>query len=475
MKTLRARLVLEFLAVSLVAVILVWAGAVWATRNTFASYLVKQRQARASAIALVLARYYETYGSWDQVGFLLSVGSVGYSGRGMGRGMGSMMDPPSERIILFDAGGSVVYDSLPGYEPVPEELKASAQKIKVNGITVGYVAVVSASAVRGALGRLEEDFLTKVQSALTVSGLVSFSMALVLGARMSLRLARPIERLKDASVKMAKGRFGERVECEDPGIPQEIQELIKAFNAMSQELESVEKKRQELMRDIAHEIRTPLTILSGNLEAIATGVIELDEDTLKVMSGEISRLSGLLSNLEELDRASSGYNFNPRAVSPESLVQKAASSVQGVAGTRSIRVDTFIEGGLPYVFADPDRVQQVFSNLLSNAIRYTPTGGWVKIEARKDSSHKWVVFTVRDSGPGIPDEDMPRVFERFFRGDRSRSRATGGWGLGLAIAKSLVEGSGGSIWVEKDPEGGAAFSFTLPVFVGRPPGENLGE
>lgn len=464
MKNLRTHLVVRFLVISFTAVLLVWIGSVWATRNTFQSYLHKQQEARTSFLVPVLVRYYETYGSWEGVELLFSYIFAGNYHQGMGRGPGGPVMQSPDRVILFDARGTVVYDSFPDNEPSPEDIKTLAMDITVGDAKVGSVLVVRTPPIARALGRLEKDFLSKVQRAITISGIVSFILALILGIRLSCGLARPIERLRDASEKVARGKFGEKVEIEDSRIPDEVKELVRAFNRMSSELESIERKRRDLMRDIAHEIRTPLTILSGNLEALSAGIVKFDNDTLKAMSEEVARLTGLVENLRELDQASSGHNFNPRPVDPNSLIQKAASSIQGIAGKRQIRIEVSPEKGLPEVNADPDRVQQVFSNLLSNAIRYTPPGGWIKLSARKDPGREQVIFTVRDSGPGISGDDMTRIFERFFRSDPSRARMTGGWGLGLAIAKGLVEASGGTIWVEKDEEGGAKFSFTLPIY-----------
>jgi len=470
-KSLRWRLLSQFVLVVLVGIAVVWIGASWITRRTLEDYMLEQQRGRAEALAWVLAGWYEAYGTFSGIEEAVSVGLPGSPRRGMGKGL-CPPAPVGDRVVVFDARGKVVYDSYPEEGVVPDPVKQRAVDIVVDQVKVGSVLV--APPASRILGQLEEDFLRRVKRALTVSAAISLFLALVLATGMSQKLIDPIEKLRDAAEKVSKRQFGEVVRINPKDHPQEIYELVNAFNSMSTDLALSEERKRELLRDIAHEIRTPLTILSGNLEAVSEGVTQLDEETLKSMSEEVSRLSALVASLRELDEAREGRGFDLEPVTPSSLVQKAFLSVQGAAAKLGISVETWVEEGLPLVRADPFRVQQVFSNLLSNALRYTPRGGSIRIEAScgKKVSHALlrqaardaVVFSVKDSGPGIPDEDIPKVFERFFRGDRSRSRATGGSGLGLAIARSLVEGMGGTIWAENRPEEcGSVFSFTLPV------------
>jgi signal transduction histidine kinase len=458
--SLRIRLVSGFLTVVLLGVVSVWIGAFWATRTTFQSYLTKQHEARALALSSILAQYYQAYGSWDGVESLFIDVGWGHHGRGMGR---IQQTASTDRVVVFGMAGDVVLDTRADCIPAASALKGAAVDITLNGVTVGSVAVALPSPTAGTLGILEDEFLSRVEKALAVTGLLSLVAALAIGLRMSLRLAKPIESLEQAAGEVAKGRLGKDVSIDNRGVPGEVERLIQAFNTMSHELEQADTNRKELTRDLAHEIRTPLTILQGNLEAISIGASELDKDTLQSMLEEVSRLSGLVDNLTELDRISRGYELSPEPVLCEVLIQKAVSSVQGMAERNSFSVKTGVERDLGYVYADPGTIQQVFSNLLSNAIRYTPKQGVIEVGARRHSPSQ-VLFWVRDSGPGINENDISRIFERFYRGDPSRTRSTGGSGLGLAIVKGLVESSGGSIWAENHLEGGAVFYFTLPTF-----------
>ncbi len=286
-------------------------------------------------------------------------------------------------------------------------------------------------------------------------------VALFFAIRLSKGISSPIEALRDASSKVAQGDFGHQV-ADVPGAPMDVRELLRSFNYMSEELKSQEQNKREFLSDVAHEVRTPLTIIKGNLEAISLGVSEPDAETLDSMSNEVTRLEGLLSNLDQLDTIGVLPDLTTAAVPPAELVRKAISSAQGAASGKGISLEQSVQEGLPEVQADQDSVSQVFSNLLSNAFRYTPPGGEVTIKAFKDSD-RFVTFQVTDTGTGISPQDLPRVFERFYRGDKSRTRATGGSGLGLAIAKRAVERQGGTIWAESVLGNGSTFSFTLPV------------
>ncbi len=462
MTGVRGRLILQSVLVCVIGVALVWIGAMWATRDTFHGYVQDQYALRTASLVPVLSRFYELTGGWDGVGLILRLPSA-VQVPGWARRWGYDTDSYDfERIILVDARGYVVYDTAGGRLPVDADILEYAEAITVRGTRVGYV-VVTALSDTGDLGFLEEAFLSRVRRALFVAGGASVAVALFLAVRLSRGISRPIEALRDASSKVAQGDFGHQVK-EVQGAPTDVKELLKSFNYMSGELKSQEQGKRGFLSDVAHEVRTPLTIIKGNLEAISLGAIEPDEETIAAMSDEVTRLEGLLSNLDQLDTFGVLPELTTTSVSPAELVQRALSSVQGIASRKGINLEGSVEDGLPKVHADPDAVRQIFSNLLSNALRYTSTGGAITVKAYEDSAH-YVVFQVTDTGTGISSEDLPRVFERFYRGDKSRSRSTGGSGLGLAIAKSAVERQGGSIWVESVSGEGTSVFFKLPTTV----------
>ncbi len=470
MKTIRGRLVVNYLILVTALVVLVWAGTVWATRSTFESYVAYQQSGRALTLLPALEQFWERQGSWDGVAAVLSRAVMGGRGQGMGgwMRMGGQRTESAAllayRAILRDSQDNVVYDGYPEGGPVPDERWSSATPILADGVKVGTVLVTGTA--DGVLGDFEETFLDSLKLVIGAIALASIVLGLLLSLRFSKDLSRPIERLSGAAAGLAGGLAGSKVELEQSGAPSEISNLVDSFNSMSSQLALSDAKRVDMLRDISHEIRTPLTILSGNLEAVSTGVIKMDSETIATLSGEIDRLRELVKDLDRLEQVVEGGSEGSR-LSPVSLVERAYASVQGAAASKGILVEMKVSPGLPDVWADKDHVQQVFANILSNALRYTPAKGTVAIRAEEregsDSGSKEVLFSITDTGPGIPPEHLSRIFERLFRGDASRARSTGGSGLGLAIAKGLVEGWKGTIWAENVGSGGAAFYFTVPV------------
>lgn len=280
------------------------------------------------------------------------------------------------------------------------------------------------------------------------------------------RIMQPLDRLKLATKNLAEGDLQSRMPPSD--IP-ELEELGDSFNRMADSLENVEQQRRELVSDLTHELRSPLTVVRGYLEQLAEGTIAGDPELYQRLVGETRRLERLTVDLQELSKVEAGYLSIQRQ--PLELYPLLAKLQQRFA-------DQLLEDGpelvlaaqppLPTVLADPDRTEQILVNLIGNAVRYTP-GGAITIDAhlgtdRKDTEKEnllWV--TVTDTGIGIAEEDLPYVFERFWRADKSRSRYSGGTGLGLPIAKRLVELQGGSLTVTSTPGKGSEFSFSLPL------------
>jgi signal transduction histidine kinase len=272
------------------------------------------------------------------------------------------------------------------------------------------------------------------------------------------RVIHPVKLLQQASKRIAKGRYQERLDTKAPG---EIGELATSFNEMAQALESVELKRAELIGNVAHEFRTPLSGLRGYIEGYKDKVFEPDDATLDACIKQLSRLEHLIDDLSLLSRVEAGVeNLSPQPVNAYKLLEQVKESFtpcfaqKGVdlQLVKSIRDDT-------QVFADPHRTLQILSNLVSNGLRYTPLSGrvalWLTVAGNR------LEFHVKDTGPGISAEDLPHVFTRFFRADKSRSES--GSGIGLTIARYFVEAQGGTIHVESKVGEGAHFYFTLPL------------
>ena len=261
----------------------------------------------------------------------------------------------------------------------------------------------------------------------------------------------------------AFGRYGECAPVRDGA--DELGELSQSFNAMARALEEAERRRMEVISDVSHELRTPLSTIRGYMEGLAEGVVEPTEETWTLLYAEFERLGRLVDDLRRLSRAEAGQlDLSIAPVSPAEVVGFTVGGMLPLFDEKGVELKSAVPGDLPSVLADVDRVVQVLSNLLSNALRHTPDGGRVVVEAKAAGDE--VTFEVTDTGTGIAPEHLERLFERFYRVEKSRSRgeARGGSGVGLTISRALVEAIGGRIWAESPGLGeGATFAFTLPV------------
>ncbi|MGJ3249851.1 MAG: sensor histidine kinase [Elainellaceae cyanobacterium] len=288
--------------------------------------------------------------------------------------------------------------------------------------------------------------------------IVGASAAGGLSYLVSKRIVSPLLHIEEITKKIAAGHLEERVPQSE--IP-ELDQLAASFNRMAADLEGVEQDRRELVGDLTHELRTPLTILEGYLEGLADGAIAPSTEIYKLLARETVRIRRLVDDLQELSKMEAGYlpiNAHPFDLMPllTSLIQRFSEQLMEDSPTLRLEYPSDI----PPVWADPARVEQILVNLLSNAIRYT-LSGWIAIQVEADAEYVWI--SVIDTGMGIADEDLPHVFERFWRADRSRDRHSGGTGIGLAISQRLVELQGGTIEVESEREKGSTFRFSLPL------------
>ncbi len=305
-----------------------------------------------------------------------------------------------------------------------------------------------------------EAFREAVATSLVWAASAAALTAIVVGVFVSGRIARPILGMAVASRRIAAGRYAERVASGDPD---ELGQLAASFNEMADALESAERRRRELIGNVAHELRTPIANLQGYVEGLADGVVQPSEETWAFLLGETGRLQRLVEDLQELSRAESRQmSINPKPVAPDRLASLVLARFGPEFAEKGLTLTTATGSKLPRVLADEDRAVQVLGNLLSNALRYTPAGGHVEVSVEHRNGE--VVFSVRDTGIGVAPEHLPHLFERFYRTDRARSRAAGGSGIGLTIARALVEAMGGRIWAESPGPGqGSTFSFALPV------------
>ncbi len=309
-----------------------------------------------------------------------------------------------------------------------------------------------------ALDPIQQGFISSVNHSLLLAVVMGALAAISLTLVFSRRMLRPIEQLTAAARKMEQGDLRQRVTVRSPD---EIGQLSHAFNAMADGLERQEKLRRDMVSDVAHELRTPLTNIRGYLEAVRDGVTSSDPALIESLYDEAMTLNRLINDLQELSLAEANrLPIDRQLVAPSELIQRTAHALLPTAADKQVDLSIQVPQDLPLVEVDPARIGQVLRNLITNALTYTPAGGSVRITAEEHNTS--LVVHVHDTGPGISDEDLPHIFERFYRADRSRNRTTGGSGLGLTIVKQLVEAHGGRVWVESQQGLGSTFSFSLP-------------
>ncbi len=304
-----------------------------------------------------------------------------------------------------------------------------------------------------------DDGPSYVDTAIFFAGFIGLLLALFLSYWLASRLSRPLAELTSAVHGISWGELGKEVEL---GTTTEIAELAEAFNMLSANLRRNEELRRNMVADIAHELRTPLTTLRAQIEALEDGVIQPDHAAIASLMEDALLLSRLVEDLQQLALADAGQlELDLDEVDAAELVRQVATRFEPELAQKSVKLGVEAPAGLPAIRADQARVAQVLNNLVGNALTHATEGGSVVIGARVEGRE--MVFSVADNGPGIAEEDLPFIFERFYRTDRSRARATGGAGLGLSIAKRLVEAHGGTIRAESIKGDGTTVFFTIPL------------
>lgn len=312
---------------------------------------------------------------------------------------------------------------------------------------------------------LFDNFQRAVNESLSLSTLAAFLVAVVVSIFVSRRIVTPVREMMIASRRIAEGHYDERVNVSgDPAKDEldELNQLAVSFNQMAAKLEQMEITRRELIGNVAHELRTPLAAIKGSMEGLIDGVLPAEAATFQQIYREADRLQRLVYDLQELSRVEAGaFELNLRPVPVADLVQAAVARLGRQYTEKGVALQTQLPLDLPPVRADEDRIGQVLLNLVGNALQYTPAGGQVRVSASLRAAE--IYISVSDTGVGITAEHLPLVFTRFYRVDKSRARVGGGSGIGLTIAKHLVEAHGGRIWAESPGPGqGSTFTFTLP-------------
>jgi histidine kinase len=316
------------------------------------------------------------------------------------------------------------------------------------------------------LAETEQNLILAFRNAVLYSVLVAAVGAVVAGIYSSQVLWRtliaPLRRLAENSRRVAQGRYGERVDVSD-ATGEAMTQLVLSFNQMAEALAQTEQQRVALLGNIAHELRTPLTGLKGYLEGLLDDLFPANEETFAGMLHEVNRMSRLIADIQNLSRVEAGQiSLEIRPFLLQEIVTRVVTQLQPQAQATGVTLRLEVPETAVMVQADADRTAQVLLNLVGNALRYTPQNGEALVTIRQGLSE--AVISVADSGVGIPAESLPYLFERFYRVDESRSRASGGSGIGLTIARHLVWAMGGELTAVSEGEGkGSTFAFTLPL------------
>ena len=442
MRSLTLKLVFAFLTIGLISVAIVVLLARQNTRDEFNRFVIDRR---GDDLVTQLTEYYESTGSWNGVQNTITTSST---------------PPPSPRPLYFTIADSSGYAIITGGgfqtgDLIPQQQLSLGIPISTNGKTVG-ILIMSRVPFPG--NSREEEFIQRVNMLLLYSALGASLVALFLGILLSRTLTRPIRELTHATHAIAQGDYDQQVTIHSRD---ELGELAQAFNKMSSELARSINARKQMTADIAHELRTPLSLILGHAEAVHDGVLPPTNENFEIIREEAGRLEHLVDDLRTLSLADAGeLSVQPEIIAPDRLLQEVATIYRYQVQKKNVTLDVETASPLPNIEVDPGRLTQVLTNLLDNALRHTPEGGHIILAA--SPTPDGVELSVRDSGPGLAASELERIFDRFYRADASRTRGDGGSGLGLAIAKSIVQAHNGSIRAESEEGKGLKMIITLP-------------
>jgi two-component system sensor histidine kinase BaeS len=456
MRSLTLKFTLAFLFVSVVGVALTAVFVRQRTKQEFDQFVLDRYQ-----IDLLddLSTYYRENNSWAEIGAIVVRTRFG-------RRSGAFPAP----LTLTDAAGLVIYGGLQntaGRTLTEEELDRAAP-VKVDDETVGWVLFAEfAGDEFNQAESPEARFLENVNQSVLFGALAAIAVALVIGLFLARTISRPVREVTAATHIVAGGDLGYQVPVRTKD---ELGELAASFNRMSDDLAKANQQRRQMTADIAHDLRTPLSIILGYMEALSTGRLEATPETFEIMYDRGRHLQHLIDDLRTLALADAGeLSLNRRPVEPAALLEHTALAhmVQAQEKGVTLRLEEaaaqeLVAGqpmaDLPQIEVDPERMTQVLGNLISNALRHTPQGGEIVLAAGREA---WAVqLSVRDTGEGIEAEELPYIFDRFYRSDKSRQQS-GESGLGLAIARSIVLAHGGEITVTSTPGEGTTFTITI--------------
>ena len=449
MRSITTKLMLVFLAVSLVIITLIFGLASRYTNTTIRDFYIAQS---VDPIAKELVEYYAINHSWDGVANRFQVI--------MQRDFPEQSSPADQPVLyLTDVNDALVYPKMipaRGMLMMDRDVRNGVSLV-LDGEKIGTLVFITRNynwEVR------QPIFLARINRLLYSISAAAIILAIILGSILAPRMTRPIRELTAATKAAAAGDLSHKVKVRSDD---ELGELAESFNTMNSELDRLITARKQMTADIAHELRTPISIILGNTDGIRDGVIPMSRETFDIIAEETERLNSLVEDLHTLSRAEAGeLPMNFISISVQELIDALHLPQFQATQSKTLEIIPNIESDLPLIKADPDRMIQVLRNLLNNAYHYTPENGRITLTARQKDADT-VRLSINDTGPGVAEEELERIFNRFYRTDTSRQRDGEGSGLGLAIARSIVDRHGGKIWAENRPEGGLSVIIDLPV------------
>jgi two-component system sensor histidine kinase BaeS len=426
----------------------------------------------------LLAEHYKNNDGWgnvqsyltsgqfiDNIGGQGSGGAVqggkwqGQGGKGNPGGMGGFATMHNRlEIVVADATGTVIGDTDSNFLGQNiDKVAGIRQDIMIGKEKIGEAVYIQRS--KSGLLTIEQQFQNSMIRSVIVGLIISLIVAILLSILFSSRMTQPLNKLLTALRRLAEGDHSYRIEL---GTEDEFQELANSFNEMSAQLAENETNRKNLLADVAHELRTPISIIAGELELVQEGTVEPDSSFYISLADEVQRLNRLVDDLQQLSLAEAGQlSLKLEETNLYQLLEKVADNFAWAEEEKGINIS--LEGDKDTTaVVDSDRIKQVIINLIGNAVRILPAGGMVRLNLTEKPELKSVEITIADNGPGIGEEQLKYIFDRFYRTDSSRSRDDGGTGLGLSIVKGYVEAHDGTIKVESELNKGTRFIILLP-------------
>jgi two-component system OmpR family sensor kinase/two-component system sensor histidine kinase BaeS len=450
MNRLWVRLTLSFIVITQISIVIVALSALSSVNFELQRYMVRQ-SITVPATQDDLVGFFQRNGDWKGIEKFFANLILD----------GKVKIPESRLPIVADADGKIVFDASSkrlGTTLSSEERNIAIVVNNSDEKTIGFLLPPAPFPGKLPFHPAELEFLNRLRNNLMLASVVIGVMAIVLALVLTRTLVAPLASLASAARAFANHKWDQRVKVRGAN---EIAAVATAFNEMADELQRAEILRRNMIADIAHELRTPLTVMQGNLRAVLDEVYPLEMGEIVTLYEETRLISRLVDDLRELALADAGrLGLDIKPIDLSEVVRTTVSNFSIAAENENLKIDVQGCDSLPLIRGDADRVAQVLRNLLINALRYTQ--GHIIVSASVKEQGE-VILSVADTGKGIAPEDLPHIFDRFYRGDKSRSRASGGTGLGLAIARAWVEAMNGKIGVESTPGMGSRFWFALPV------------